>query len=145
MPRGLALDPFQRLYRRQLLALCHEIVDGGVRALVLLGAGHGEEEDGVVGDPHGLGGCEGNVEERYAGEEGLGARRAQLVLKFGGGVGGTGGRDDAVEAVDGVCEGDVVDLWGTRAVSTRARTYSVAPGDRARKLLSSRKTETIQC
>ncbi len=83
-----------------------------------LAAGDGQQEDGAAGDAGGVGGLEGRLEQREAGEEGLGARGLELVLELGGRVLGVGRGDDAGEAVDGVGDGDVVDLGGgERSVS----------------------------
>ena len=84
----------------------------------------------LLGEANRFGCFEGRVKERHAGEYSLGAGDAKLVLELGGVVGGAGAGDDAGKTVDGVGDGDVVDLNPTAASEYRFST-SVLPTGKA--------------
>lgn len=109
LSRTLTLDPVQRLELRSILAFSDQVVDSLERSLGLE-ARNWEEKDAVLGDTGALGRDKGIVEKRDAGEEGVCAGRDELVLKLLGRVCGAGGGDDAGETVNGVGQGNVVNL-----------------------------------
>lgn len=110
LARALAGHPLEGGQLRQRLALLYQVINR-LEGCLVVRAGHGEEEDALVGDPRRLGRLEGILQQGHAGEEDLGARGLELVLQLDGGVGGAGRCDDAIESVDGVGEGDVVNLY----------------------------------
>lgn len=115
LARALAPRPLELRQLRQLRALGDEVGHAGEAGDGLKPVGgRVDDEDAVAGQADGRGGGEGGVEERRrrGGEEDARVRDLQLVLELLLVVGCAGGRGYAVEALDGVADGDVVDLGG---------------------------------
>lgn len=68
------------------------------------------DEDLVLGNAHCLCRRQGRPKYWFAGEEGPGPGRPELVLQFAGRVGHIGGRGNAVHAVYGVQHPEIIDL-----------------------------------
>jgi hypothetical protein len=112
LPSTLSLSPLQRLDLGQLLSFTDEFIHGNESGG--LDAGDLEEENPVAAKASAVGSLEGGLEEGHASEERDSTGGLELVLELLGGVGGAGGGDDAGQAVDGVREGDIINLNKTR-------------------------------
>lgn len=114
LARTLPLDPLQLGQLGQLCALLDELGDAGEAGDGLVAVCRGvDDEDAIAGQPDGLGGLEGGLKQGSGRcEEHGGVGRLELVLELLLIVGGAGGCCYAVETLDCVRHGDVVDLVG---------------------------------
>jgi len=128
LPSTLSLSPLQRLDLGQLLSFTDEFIHGNESGG--LDAGDLEEENPVAGNASTVGSLEGGLEEGHASEERDGTGGLELVLELLGGVGGAGGGDDAGQAVDGMREGDIINLNKTRGSGFRECPQGVQNSER---------------
>lgn len=123
---ALPFGPLEPVELWRLGPLCNELLDV-YQSVHVLKARHAHEPNLVSRKARCLGGLQADLQLGSANKEHLCARRLELVGEFWGRVRRIGGGDDAIESVDRVCDGQVVDLDSYRVsqgVSKKKNAHS---------------------